>query len=101
MYRRKCVAGGIERLLACWIGWLYKRGIHAKRDFGSLTNAALMDLEVLEELARLSMERLEFTRCDAGENEVAIAVEPRVPTEAAPMSMCDHMQSQTQSYDAR
>jgi len=60
-----------------------------------------MGLEVLQDLSRLGMEHLEFTRCDAGENAVAIAVEPRVPAEAAPMSMPDHMQSQTQSYDAR
>jgi hypothetical protein len=60
-----------------------------------------MGLEVLQELARLRMGHLEFTRCDAGENKVAIAVEPRVPAEGEPMSMPDHVQSQTQSYDAR
>ena len=59
-----------------------------------------MGLEVLQALTRLGMERLEFT-CDVGENEVAIAVEPRVPAAAAPMTVPHHTQSRTQSYDAR
>ena len=46
------------------------------------------------------MERLEFTRGDAGESELVVVVELSV-RKAAPITMLDHVQSQTESHDTR